>query len=590
MWVPIGILVMLAVTVAPARAQPPGAQPPASEFRIQEFVRLAAQQIAGGQPSGISNSQEPDAAPPLPVDDRVTVSLTLDDVVKLALDRNLNIAVQRLNPPQFDPAIASLRATYWPQATSLLGTQSTSNPPISGITGIPAGATSVSSGVTTWNGGLTQSVPKWGGQFAATLNNVRNTSTSTISLYNPTYLPTYSFSYTQPLLRGLSIDPNRQQLMVTKIAANISDVQLKATITNTLSNVREAYWNYLYTVQAVDVTRQVLELASQLVRDNRVRLEIGTATPIDVVTARSQEAQALLSVIQAMGTRDTAEVALKQLIVSGTQDPNWNAHIVPADRPDFQPVQVNVQDAVRRALAERTDLAQARMNLQQNDITLKFLKNQLLPQADLVATYGLAGLGGTQLQRANNNAINAPVLSTIPGGFGNALSSLVGNDYPTWSVQVRFSAPIGHTTVATTSMVAAKIEMEQAAMQVRQIELQVATDVTNEAITIRNDIQAVQFAQIAQDLAQQSYDAERTKLEVGLSTNYNVIQQLNALNTSKSNYLQAVLNYRNALVELDRLQQTTLTTANVQLLGGAGWGNGAQAIGNLNGAPVGSAR
>jgi outer membrane protein len=583
---PIGILVMLAVTVAPA-----GAQQPTSELRIQEFARLAAQQIAGGQPSsGISNSQEPDAAPPLPVDDRVTVSLTLDDVVKLALDRNLNIAVQRLNPPQFDPAMASLRATYWPQATSLLGTQSTSNPPISGITGIPAGATSVSSGVTTWNGGLTQSVPKWGGQFAATLNNVKNTSTSTISLYNPTYLPTYSFSYTQPLLRGLSIDPNRQQLMVTKIAANISDVQLKSTITNTLSNVREAYWNYLYTVQAVDVTRQVLELASQLVRDNRVRLEVGTATPIDVVTARSQEAQALLSVIQAMGTRDTAEVALKQQIVSGTQDPNWNAHIVPIDRPDFQPVQVNVQDAVRRALAERTDLAQARMSLQQNDITLKFLKNQLLPQADLVATYGLAGLGGTQLQRANNNAINAPVLSTIPGGFGNALSSLVGNDYPTWSVQVRFSAPIGHTTVATTSMVAAKIEMEQAAMQVRQIELQVATDVTNEAITIRNDIQAVQFAQIAQDLAQQSYDAERTKLEVGLSTNYNVIQQLNALNTSKSNYLQAVLNYRNALVELDRLQQTTLTTANVQLLGGAGWGNGAQAIGNLNGAPVGSAR
>jgi outer membrane protein len=139
-------------------------------------------------------------------------------------------------------------------------------------------------------------------------------------------------------------------------------------------------------------------------------------------------------------------------------------------------------------------------------------------------------------------------------------------------------------------MAAAKIEMEQAAMQVRQIELQVATDVTNAAISIRNDIQAAQSAQVAQDLAQQSYDAERTKLEVGLSTNYNVIQQLNALNTAKSNYLQAVLNYRNALVELDRLQQTTLTTANVQLLGGAGWGNGAQAIGNLSGAPVGSAR
>jgi outer membrane protein TolC len=139
-------------------------------------------------------------------------------------------------------------------------------------------------------------------------------------------------------------------------------------------------------------------------------------------------------------------------------------------------------------------------------------------------------------------------------------------------------------------MAAAKIEMEQAAMQVKQIELQVATDVTNAAISIRNDIQAVQSAQVAQDLAQQSYDAERAKLEVGLSTNYAVIQQLNLLNTAKSNYLQGVLNYRNALVELDRLQQTTLTATNIQLISGAGWGPGAQAVGNLAGSPVGSAR
>ena len=79
-------------------------------------------------------------------------------------------------------------------------------------------------------------------------------------------------------------------------------------------------------------------------------------------------------------------------------------------------------------------------------------------------------------------------------------------------------------------------------------------------------------------------------LEIGTSTNYNVIQQLNSLNAAKTSYLQAVLNYRNALVELDRLQQTTLNTANVTLLGGAAWGNGSQAVGNLTGAPVGSAR
>ena len=230
------------------------------------------------------------------------------------------------------------------------------------------------------------------------------------------------------------------------------------------------------------------------------------------------------------------------------------------------------------------------MTLQQNDVTYKFLRNQELPQADLVASYGLAGLGGTQLLRESNNAVSSTLLSTVPGGFGDALSSLATDTYPTWNVQVRVSAPLGHVNVAAAAMAAAKIEIEQTAAQVRQIELQVAADVTTAAIGVRTDTQAVGAAKIAQDLAQESYDAEVAKLAIGYSTQYAVIQQLNALNVAKSSYLQSVLNYRNALVEFDRLQQTTLTTANVTMLGGPAWTNDPQATGNLTNAPVGSAR
>jgi outer membrane protein len=584
-WMPLGVVAVFALAAAPA-----GAQPSTSEARIQALVRLAAQQIANGQPPGTPNTPPASTAHPLPVDDRPTVSLTLDDVVALALERNLNIAVQRLYPSQFDPALASLRAAYWPQATSLLGTQSQASPPIAGTIGIPPGATAVTQGITTFNGGLLQNLPWWGGQLAATLNNIKSTSTSTSTLYNPVYLPTYTVAFTQPLLRGRAIDPNRQQILVTKIARDISDVQLKSTIVNTLANVREAYWSYVYTMQAVEVAQQALESASQLTRDNQVRVQVGTIPLSDVVTAQSQEAQARLGVIQATGIRDSAELALKQQIVADTHDANWNARLVPTDRLEFAPVDVNVDDAIRRALAERTDLVQAKKGLQQNDITYRFLRNQLLPQADLVASYSLAGLGGTQLLRESNNAISSQIVSTLPGGYGNALTSLFANDYPAWSVQVRVSAPIGSVNVGAASLAAAKIEMDQAAAQMQQIELQIATDVTNAALRITNNVQAVQAAQVAEDLAQQSYDSEITKLDVGVSNNNNVIQQLNALNATKNNYLQAVLSYQTALVELDRLQQTTLNTANVTLLSGAAWGNGAQAIGNLTGAPVGSAR
>jgi outer membrane protein TolC len=583
--VSFSVAATLALTAPPACAQEP-----TSEIRIRELVRLAAEKVASSQkPDPLKGSQS-QAEAASPADTRPVVALTLDDVVKLTLDRNLTIAVQRLNPGQFDPAIASLQSAYWPQATALLGTQSTANPPTNGTIGLPAGTGSVASGVSTFNGGLAQSLPWGGGQLAVALNNLKDTTTSTTALYNPAYLPTYSVSFTQPLARGLSIDPNRQQIIVTKLARDISEVQLKSTIVNTVSNVREAYWNLVYAVQSIEVAQQGLALASQLVRDNQTRMQIGTMTPLDVVTSQSQEAQARLTLVQAMSTRDTAEITLKQQIVSGTQDTNWNARIDPVDRPSFEPVQLNIEESVRRALAERTDLLQAKKNLEQNDVTNKFLRNQLLPQADVVLSYGLQGLGGTQLVRANNNAIDSALVSTVPGGYGSALGTLFTNQYPTWSVQLRFSQPIGHVSVGNTSMAAAKIQLEQTALQVKQIELQVATEITDAVVTVRNDQQTVETAQIAQDLAQKSYDAEVQKLKVGLSTNYNVIQQLNLLNAAKNSDLQAVLNYRNALVELDRAQQTTLNTANITLLGPASWGNGAAAVGNLSGAPVGSAR
>ncbi len=151
---------------------------------------------------------------------------------------------------------------------------------------------------------------------------------------------------------------------------------------------------------------------------------------------------------------------------------------------------------------------------------------------------------------------------------------------------LNINVPIG-LSVATATMATAKIQQTQIDAQVHQIELQVAVDVTNAATNVRSTGEAAQAAQTAQELAEQTYEGEQAKLKVGVSTIYNVILDLNALNAAKNSYLQAVLNYRNALVEMDRLQQTTLTALNVTLLSGASWAPGAAAVGNLAGSAVG---
>jgi outer membrane protein TolC len=550
-----------------AAALPVGAQ--TSDAHLQELIRAAAANL--GQGAGVAGAQTPVAQPTT----GPTVALSLDDAVKLALDRNLDIAVQRLNPQINDIAIASIRSVYHPTLTSTLNRQSTTTPSTSTISGTNAAGEAINSGLNTYNAGIAQSVPWGGGGINVTLNNNRQTTTSLNTLYNPVYNTNWSAVYTQPLMRGFKIDSTRRQLEVTKLTRDVSDVQLRATITNIVSNVRNAYWDYVFATQAVEVAQQSLDLAGKLVQDNQTRVEVGTMAPIDVVQAQSEQATRRQALVNAQSTLRTTELALKRLIVAGTEDPNWNARLDPTDRPEFRVEAVDLEAAVRRALSQRTDLEIAKKNIEANDITLSFLKDQLKPQADLIGTYGLVGLGGSQLI-TTGTGVNRTVTGSVPGGYLDALRTLGGIDFPRWTVQLNFSYPLGQSAQEA-SVARARVQLTQVQAQVKQIELQVATEVTNAAIQVRNTAESVQASQAARELSQKKLEAEQSKFEVGMSTNYFVVQAQRDLADAQNSELRAILNYRKALVELERLQQTTLQNANITILSattGAATGGG----------------
>ncbi len=531
-----------------------------SEARIRELIKQAA------DPN--SRLQAPATSQPSNGDTRQVVPLSLDDAVKFALDRNLDIAVQRLNPEINDIAYASIKSIYHPALTSLLSTASTTNASTSTTSGGSLAGQPIVVGATNYNAGIAQSIPWGGGNYTVALNNPKNSTTSLNTLFNPTYQPNWSGTYVQPLFRNFSIDATRRSLRVTKLSRDISDVQLRATITNTLSNVRNAYWDYVFAVQSVDVARQSVDLASQLVKDNQTRVEVGTMAPIDVVQAQSQAATQQQLLVAAVGSMRTAELALKRLIVAGTTDPNWNVRLDPTDRPEFRAEPIDIEAAVRRALSERTDLEIAKKNIEANDVTLKYLVDQMRPQVDLSTTYGLVGLGGSQYTYATDTVggtVNKIPTGTIPGGYGDAIDSLFHSQYPRWTVAVNISYPLGVSSQEA-SVARARVQQNQVVAQTKQIELQVATDVTNAAINVQSGVERVQAAQAARELAQKTLEAEQSKFEVGMSTNYNVILTQRDLATAQSNELQAVLNYRKALVELERAQQTTLSNLGITIL------------------------
>jgi outer membrane protein len=498
--------------------------------------------------------------------------MTLDDAVRFALERNLDIAVQRLNPQLQDIAVATARTFYGPTLTSTLGQNHNINAPTSQLQ-LSQGGGGVTNRTSTYNAGLTKNFTYGGGVATATLNNSRQATNSNNAFYNPQFNSLWTFAYTQPLLRDFRIDTQRRTLIVSQVNREISDVQLRASMTNLVSNVRNAYWDYVFTTQAVEVARQSFDLASKLVQDNQIRVEVGTMAPIDVVQAQAEQATRRQGLVTAENARRTAELALKRLIVSGTEDPNWAATLDPVDRPDFQPEQVDTETAIRAALSQRTDLEIARKNVENNTTTLSFLRNQTLPIVDLQVNYGLQGVGGPYLVRSNNNALGSQITETVPGGMAQALSSLFDNRYPRWTAQLNLSYPLGLSSQEA-AVARARVQLSQIQAQLRQLELNVANDVTNSAIQVRNTSESVLAAQVARELSQRRLEAEQSKFEVGMSTNYFVVQAQRDLNDARNSELRAILNYRKALVEFERLQQTTLSNANITVIAAGGGGGG----------------
>jgi outer membrane protein len=542
------------------------AQPVASEAaRKDALVREAVARYQAGLDS-LQNSTD---APQTPLGMQApggVRELRLTDAVELALQKNLDIAVERLNPQAVDLQIAGLKNAYLPVATSTIGHRDSAQLPRDQLTG----QSKVTQATGTYNMGFTQTMSKYGGNFQLTWNNSRQETSNAFQNYNPSLTTGLTATFTQPLLRGFKIDQNRQQIKVTQINREISEENLRATITTTLANTRNAYWDLVFARSAVDVAQRALSLADKLVEDNKARVEVGTLAPLDIVQAQAEAATRRQALATAEATLQTAQLALKRFIVSGTDDPLWRQELRPIDLPSLEPAPTDIEGAVRRSLERRTDLINARKNLQSSDVSLQYFRNNMLPDVDAVVSYGAQGIGGILNRRSG---LGGAVTEVIPGGYGDALKLLSSRDYPNWNLQVNFSYNL-FGSAADATHARARVQRSQAQTRLRVLELQVATEVTNAALTVQSNLKRVEAAIAARELAEQRLDAEQSKFEVGMTTNFFVVQAQRDLRDAQNSELRALADYRKSLVSFERAQEAPA---------GGGSGGGGAALGGTGG-------
>ena len=256
--------------------------------------------------------------------------------------------------------------------------------------------------------------------------------------------------------------------------------------------------------------------------------------------------------------------------MGGTSEELWEVEIHPTDQPRMEAAPIDLQEAIRGALDRRTDVSRARRQLDVNEATVDNLRNSTLPALDLVGSYQLTGQGGPRLLPAGNSFedIFAGAGGVIPGGYRDALHSIANADYPIWSVQLRMTYPLGRSADRT-AYERARLELQQNRAQIRRIELRIASEVTNAALRIESIRERIEAATASRELAEEQLQAEESKFEVGLSTNFFVLQSQRDLATAQDAELRAILDYQRARIEFERTQRASLAGAGIALVGGA---------------------
>lgn len=483
--------------------------------------------------------------------------LSLEDCIFHAMKRNLGVAVEILNPELADISISSAKEKFMPSIGFQFFGRRTNSASYSWIDA----AEDVTASYNDYSVQISQLIPT-GGSFAVSLDTYKNDTNRKFQTINPRFESTLSFDFTQPLLRGFGFRVSRKEILVAQNNKEISENEFKRVLLETIYAVEEAYWNLVYSIETLKVRRQSLKLARDLLEKNQKEVEIGTLAPKEILSAQAEVAAREADILQAESSVKYYTDQLKTLI--SFPDEEGITEIIPSDKPAFKKKEVSLAEALSVALENRFDLKATRIALKNRKIELGYAKNQLLPALNFNASYWSPGISGTQLLYLNDNPLTGEIIDTIPGGVSEALKDAFNFKYRNWWIRLTLDIPL-NTFLSRAAYAQARVNMEQTTLQLKKQEQQAFLEIKNAVRNVQTDYKRVTAYKIARELAEEKLEAEEAKLEVGLSTNFVVLQYQRDLANARSAELKAIIDYNLSLSRLDKALGITLKARNIKL-------------------------
>jgi outer membrane protein len=518
---------------------------------------------------------------PLPELSRVGVDmnrqqpLSLRDALSMALENNKDIEVARENVRIAEFDLRGAQGIYDPRFTSSAFYERAENPIASFLSGGQNGSTIQSDYTATAH--LEGQTPKLGGNYRLDFSSIRLTTNNQFTALSPQYPTALTFSYTQPLWRGLKIDNNRRQIEIARKNLSLTDAQFRQRAIDTITNVQRAYWDLVFALRSLQVQRDAVSVARTQLQHNKRLVTEGQLAPIDVVAAEAQISTYEQGVFSALEEVSRAENNLKNMIAQNQKAEIWSASIVPTDPVELTVPNVTLPDALKTAMENRPELQQSNVLQEINKIDQRYFKDQTRPAIDLVGTYGVTGLAGaistsginpftqSSLQvRQRVDELSALVgldpLPIIPpqtfspdllGGYGQSLQNLVANRYGTARIGVQVSLPLRNRT-AEAQLGRSLVEGERLGTQREQLEQTIQVDVRNALQAVRSSEARLRAAVATREANEQQFASEQRKLDAGQSATFLVLERQTSLTEARGLELKAQTDLNKAIADLQR--------------------------------------
>ena len=532
------------------------------------------------------------AQKPLPEESRVGVDmnqqrpLSLREALSMALENNKDIEVARQNVKIAEFDLRGAQGAYDPRFTTSAFYERAENPISSFLSGGQNGSTIQTD--YTANARLEGQSPVLGGSYRVDFSSIKLNTNNQFTALNPQYPTALTFSYTQPLRRGLKIDNSRRQIEIARKNLSLTDAQFRQRAIDTITNVQRAYWDLVFALRSLQVQRDAVSVARTQLEHNKRLVNEGQLAPIDVVAAEAQISTYEQAVFGALEEVSRAENSLKNMIAENQKADIWNASIVPTDPVELNVPAVSLPDALKAAMENRPELQQSNVLREINQIDQRYYKDQTKPAIDLVGSYGVSGLAGSVSSNVVNPFTQSSVqvrqrvdelsaiaglepLPVIPpqtfspdllGGYGQSLQNLLANRYGTARVGVQISLPLRNRT-AEAQLGRSLVEGERLGTQREQLEQTIQVDVRNALQAVRSSEARLRAAAATRQANEQQFASEQRKLDAGQSTTFLVLQRQTDLTEAQSLELKAQTDLNKAIADLQRATGNSLSVNSI---------------------------